>query len=181
MKYFLTVLFILSALICFSQKKIDKERCPTIYKNNFKRIQIETFESIVGKDTLLLTELKYECTYSALDTHKLMFDKFGKWHKSVSHPGETTLSLIWENVQLFPENSKKYTVITSGEESWKYIYSGVTVLDESGKDVLAENSPEQQKLIEYFKKLIRKNKEKNKSFYEVYSTLKDEKDFRIPK
>jgi len=172
MKYFLTILFLFSALNCFSQEQNDKDRCPSVYRNNFKRILVDAFESVVGKDTLILTEVKYECTYSALYTHKLMFDKFGKWHKSVSHEGKTTPSLIWENVQLFPESSKKYTVISSGEESWKYIYSGVMVLDESGKDVLAEDSPERQKLIDYFKKLIRKNKDKNASFYEVYSTLK---------
>lgn len=170
MKYSLTILFIFSSLIGFAQKQKDTKLCPDIYKNGFKEIQFDKFDSVVGRDTLSVTEVKYVCTYSVLYTHKVMFDKFGQWHKSVSSENAATPLLIWENIRLFDDSPKNYTVITSGEESWKYIYAGITVLDDSGKDILSEDSPERQKLIDYFKNLIRKNKERNDGFYEIYWT-----------
>ncbi len=171
MKNIFLIIFVFLCQFGFSQKKSEKAeiRCPKIYKHKIKNIVIEPFLSVVQNDTIQIFEAKYECVYSALYTHKAMFDKFGKWKKSVPNKNQNNPNLIWEKVSLF-DDGKKYTVVTTGVEEWKYIYAGVSVFDENGKDLLAESSSEKQKIIDYFSELIIKNDDKKDAFYELYWT-----------
>ena len=171
MKKVLLFLLVFGCQFGFSQKKSEKAeiRCPKIYKHKIKNTVVEPFQSIVQKDTIQIFEAKFECVYSSLYSHKAMFDKFGKWNKTVPTHHQNNPNLIWENISLF-EDGKKYTVVTSGIEEWKYIYAGISVFDENGNDMLAENSAEKQKIIDYFSKLIIENDDKKDAFYEVFWT-----------
>jgi len=75
--------------------------------------------------------------------------------------------LVWENIQLFPEEASKFTIVALGEEYWKGIYASVMVFDQNNQDMLAMDSPYRQKIIDYFANAI-KNHKKSDRFIEAY-------------
>ena len=175
MKYTFLIILVLVILGCTSTQKIVKEeRCPKIYKNDYTDILNEKHETISNNDTITFNEIRFECVYSALYSHKVMFDKFGKWDKAIYPSNRKHPILMWENIDLCA-NGKKYKVFTNGIEEWKHIYASVMVFDENDIDLLSNNSSEKENLTSYFASLIKKHKTENKGFYEVYWKMVDPK------
>lgn len=84
MKETLSILLLFLIFSCStSQKVVKEEKCPKIYKNKYTEILNEKYETIYNKDTISFNEIRFECIHSAFYTHKIMFDKFGKWDKSI--------------------------------------------------------------------------------------------------
>lgn len=166
-------LFILCTIsfVGFSQE----DRCKKITKNSFSNIIYDKFISVVNKDTIKLNEVKYECVNTAMYTKKIMFDKFGKWHKEIYPNKERHPMLIWENIQLFPNDSTKFTIATNGLESSKTIYASILVFDKDNNDLLAENSVYRDKLVTLFGQFIVQEDPKKEDFYEVYWNQVDPK------
>ncbi|MDO8316452.1 MAG: hypothetical protein Q7T12_02905 [Flavobacterium sp.] len=169
-------LLIISLFIMFScstsQKIVDKGKCPQYFENKYTEILDKKYETIYNKDTITFNEIRFECVYSALYSHKVMFDKFGKWDKAIYPNNKKYPILVWEQVDLY-SNGKKYNVYTNGTEEWKYIYASVMVFDENGTDLLFNESPEKEKLTNYFAELIKKHETKKNDFYKVYWTMVD--------
>jgi hypothetical protein len=89
----------------------------------------EEFKSVVNNDTIKLNEVKYECVYTAMYTKKVMYDKFGKWHKEIYTNKERHPMLIWENIKLFANDSTKFTIVTNGLESIETINKYTSTLN----------------------------------------------------
>lgn len=79
--------------------------------------------------------------FSAGYTHKVMYDKFGKWDKAIYPSNKKSPILLWEKVDLF-SNGEKYNVYTNGTEEWKHINASVMIFDENENDMLSMESSE---------------------------------------
>ncbi|WP_136437551.1 hypothetical protein R5O20_06170 [Tenacibaculum maritimum] len=171
---YITIIFSIF-LNCSSMRKAIKEtKCPKIYKNKFTEILNKKYVTINNKDTTKINEIRYECIYSPFYTHKMMFDKYGKWGKEIFPSDKNHPILIWNNIDLLP-NGKKYTVLTTGLENWKYIYASVMVLDEKERDALTKQNEEKIALTNFFGELIKNHNPEKKDFYEVYWKVIDPK------
>lgn len=152
-----------------------RAKCNKILKNDFTQIYNDYFVSIVKNDTLVLTEVKYLCGYTAFYTKKAMYDRYGKWHKAIyPYEGSHRPNLIWNNIKLFDDIDEKFTVIARGYEGQRAMYASMIVLDENGKDMLAKKAPHRSRLIEFFGYLIKNNSDSRK-FYKAYWTTFDPK------
>ena len=166
--YIFTII-ILSFFNCSSSKnKLNK--CPRIYKNNFTEILNEKHITIYENDTIAYNEIRFQCVYSALNTHKVMYDKYGKWDSEIYPSNSTHPILMWTKIDLF-SNEKEYTIFTFGIESFKHMYASVMVFDEDGKDVLSEQNDEKIRITKFFADLIKNHDLKKKDFYETYWTI----------
>ncbi|PQJ78137.1 hypothetical protein [Polaribacter porphyrae] len=163
-----------------SQKIIKKTKCPKIYKNKFTKILNEKYVVVNNNDTTAINEIRFECVYSAFYTHKVMYDKYGKWNKEIYPSNRKHPILMWENIDLF-SNGKHYTILTNGLEEWKYIYASVMILDENEQDVLSEQTEEKTNLTNYFTELIKNHNSEKKDFYEVYWKIVDPKRWKTIK
>lgn len=179
------VLFILSiSLILFScnlQKKVNnpKEKAvgiaqktenpntPYIYMKGYLNYDIVESSVVKKSDTINLNELKFNAVFSALYTQKVMYDKFGKWTKEIRPNNKKHPILLWENVKLFEDENKLFTVYANGDENWEEIYASVLVYDDENNDCLNEDSLLRDKILQYFSNSI-ENLSDNKNFYEVY-------------
>lgn len=161
-----SILIFLFGTASFAQ---ETDKCNFILKENkFSTAKVKSVESIVGQDTIAINELRFTCTICACTTGQIMFDRFGKWSKALPNK-----MLVWQNVKLFDDSNKKYTVATSGNESFQSLYSSVMVFDENNQDMLREES---SKIISYFTEMIHKNnKSKEKKFMKEYDRLKSKK------
>lgn len=147
--------------------------CDKILKNDFSDVHYDNFVTNVKNDTMVLTEVKYKCVYSAFYTKKAMYDRYGKWHKAIApHQNPHKRNLIWSNIKLLKDVDVKFTVITRGHEGRKTIYTSMIVLDEKGRDMLAKNAPYREELVALFGNYIRNNFPSRK-FYEAYWTTFD--------
>lgn len=173
MKQVFLIISLLLIISCSSSNKIVvKDKCPKIYKNHYTEIINEKYETIYKNDTIKYNEIRFECVISAFYTHKIMYDKFGKWSKAIYPKNKKLPILMWENVDLF-SNGKIYNVLTNGIEEWEHIYASVMIFDENNKDLLDIESSEREKLTNYFAKLIRRNNSNNQNFYEIYWKMVD--------
>ena len=143
---------------------------PVIYKNGFKDYGIVPILSVKGKDTIATNELRFNAVYSALYSGKLMYGRFGKWNKIIRDQDERNPLLIWENIPIFKNNNERYTVTTSGIESWGEMYTSVTVRNSKNEDCLSEKAAEKGALIQYFSEGI-KSGDKTEKFYNEYHKL----------
>ncbi|MEO7979157.1 hypothetical protein [Flavobacterium sp.] len=166
-KIYLLLLILFISNNVTAQKKAIEERCPKLYKQNFTEIVSEKYKTIVNNDTITLNEVRFECVFSAFYTHKVMYDKFGKWNKMVYPNNSNSPILSWENIDLF-SNGKKYNIFTNGHEKRGEIYASIMIFDERENDLLSENSLEKDSLINFFSNLLKNNKDSRKSFYEVF-------------
>lgn len=130
-------------------------------------------------------ELKFFHTYSAYYTRKVMFQKFGNWDSYFFIKRYTTPFLIWENVRLFKNDERKFTVIAGGYECTTCknkdgrIYASVFVLDENGNDVLNNQDSElAQNILQYFSNGI-KNLTNNNEFYAKFWGLIKKKKIKL--
>jgi hypothetical protein len=166
MKTLSIFIFLLFGIECFAQ---ETEKCNFILKENkFSKTEIHPVESIVGQDTITINELRFNCTICSCTTGQIMFDKFGKWNKSL--PNKT---LIWQNVKLFDDSDNRYTVATSGNESYQMLYSSIMVFDENNRDLLSDKNKElKEKIIHYFTEMIHNNRNQGNKFTKEYGKLK---------
>lgn len=167
MKYIFIIASLIILLSCTSQKVVKENKCHKFYESNFTEILNEEYKTVYKQDTLSFNEIRFECVYSALYTHKVMYDKFGKWNKEIFPSNRKHPILLWENVDLF-SNGKKYIVMTNGLEEWKHIYASVMVFDNNGIDLLLDSSTEKDAITFFFADLIKNLDNEKKDFYEVY-------------
>ena len=144
------------------------EKCPRYISKSIKKMKIEKFKFILNKDSLYFNEVKFYCVNNtALYTKKVMFDKFGKWHREIYPNGEKYPILLWEGIKLFEKDSTLFTIATLGEESIGTLYASFMAFDSEGNDLLADITYE-KKLILYFEDLIKKSDSKKREFYDIY-------------
>jgi hypothetical protein len=167
MKQLQLLLFLLLTITSTAQKS-NKKKCSKIYPNNFSSVAVVLLNPQTIRDTIGITQIKFQCVYSAMTTHKIMFDKFGKWSTIIPTAKKSSPILKWENIDLF-SNGNTYTVYTHGIETSGEIYASIMVLDSEKKDVLSQNHSEKEKIIEHFSNAIRDKKSSKKSeFYDTY-------------
>jgi hypothetical protein len=120
-----------------------------------------------GNNTTYINELQYHCVRSAMLSKKVLYDKFGKWNYGVFPDSSRHPVLFWEQIQIFENDTTKYTIATYGKEEYNYMYTSFLVLDKEGNDVLTD--PIQ---LSRFKSrlgnLIKSDNKKNRAFFEVY-------------
>lgn len=169
--FFKLIVLLVIASCSSSQSVVKKEKCPKLYYRNYSKILNEEYKTIINSDTISFNEIRFQCVVSALLTHKVMFDKFGKWDEEVYPANKKHPVLMWKKLDLF-SNGKGYDVYTNGKEK-AGIYASVMVFDEVDNDLLTRESMEKEKLTNYFSELIKNNKMKKRDFYEVYWTIVD--------
>ena len=85
MKRILFVLLPLTFVRCSSSHKVaEVVICAELFQNNFAKISYGKYETISNIDTIKFNEVRFDCVFSALYTHKSMFDKFGMWDKAIN-------------------------------------------------------------------------------------------------
>ncbi|SDX24055.1 hypothetical protein [Aequorivita viscosa] len=158
---------------CSTSQTIPENRrvsnCKKNFKNDFSKIEFhESFLNIDNK-TEKVTEAKFFCLYSFLQTKKVMFDIYGKWNTESVLKGNHHPLLIWSSIPLLEDSSEKFIIITTGEENYNQeTYASISILDENGRDALAVNSEYKSELIKIFSDLIRNTNHEDKEFYKVY-------------
>ncbi|WP_157358295.1 hypothetical protein [Winogradskyella sp. J14-2] len=143
----------------YKKSKFHDGKCEYLYVDDFSGTSISTSDFIVQKDTISVSALKFECTYSAFYTSWVMYNNYGEWNDGVQPENSYNTYLIWKDIDLF-SNGGKYTVVTYGAEKPSDIYSSLMVFDDKGRDMLFENSGVKTKLIDLFSTEIRKKKKK---------------------
>lgn len=174
-----TLLLCLTLILCFScaSKKESSiyfhDGVPRScnYSNNkkgFKRIVDDKFLSIIENDTVLLNEIRYECTNTAFKLSEAIYHEHGKWDEFIVPSNKYSPLLVWNNLKLIPGDSTAYTVISSGEEDWNMMYSSLMVFHE-GNDVLGKHPKKTEAIKKYFSELIAEIvKTRDDEFYKVY-------------
>ena len=94
---------------------------------------IETVVSSIENNAISINELRFYNIESAMDSKKIMFDKFGKWDKVVAAPNKNHPVLVWENISFFKDDSKTYSVAASGIETPTEYYTSVIVFNDKMK------------------------------------------------
>ena len=148
-------------------QKTANPNTPYIYKNGFLNYKIVKIPVVQNSDTINLNELKFNATFSAMYSKKVMFDKFGKWTKEVRPNNEKHPILVWDKVKLFDDDNQLFTVYANGDENWNEIYASVLVFNLDQKDCLSEESNYKEKIIAYFSNGIQNLKD-DKKFYDLY-------------
>ncbi len=172
MKFYYILFFgivLISCSVSSSGRKANLfKECAQNYKNDFAEVTLEKYVGILENDTLLNTQIKFQCTSSALYNLRTMYGYYGRWHKSIIPINEPKPLLVWENIDLF-SNGKNFTIMTFGEEIARNdISTSVMVFDKEGKDVINEDTELRKKIVEFFGSNIRKNKNKSEKFYHEY-------------
>lgn len=172
----IALLLSLSALItisCSSTKSISENsrisNCSENFKNDYSRIEFdETFLAIDNK-TQKITEAKFFCLHSFLQTKKIMYDAFGKWNDETLGSQSQHPRLIWKAIPLLKNSTQKFTILADGEEPYKEeTYASISVLDENGQDALATNSQFKELLVEFFSSKIKQTDHQSEEFHKVY-------------
>ncbi|SEQ48928.1 hypothetical protein SAMN05421824_1788 [Hyunsoonleella jejuensis] len=144
----------------YALKQNRSKQCVKNYENDFAYIKEVDFKIISGRDTIICTEVRYQCCASALYTRTIMNDKYGKYHRSLIFEDSSVELLIWENINLL-SNNKRYSVAAFGAENTiDDIFCSVMVFDKNGEDVLKYDSEEKQEIINFFAQNIRKEGKK---------------------
>lgn len=123
---------------CNTKKTLVKEK-------DFGVQQIVVNQDI---DNLLLNELRFYKTKSALDVSKLCYDSFGKWNSKIAGKHQDNINtFIWEKKYI---NGNPYTLLADGTETQKESFSCLMVFDKNGLDCFKNNHPKKEELIEFF-------------------------------
>ncbi|WP_187477520.1 hypothetical protein [Amniculibacterium sp. G2-70] len=119
-------------------------------------------------------ELIFSDTHSSSYTVRVMMKNWTDQYRQLK-PNDFRHSISqWSNIKLLKGVNELFTVFAFGIEDYDTIHSSVLVFDKDGKDCLADESPYQEKIIQYFAEEIKKlEKYKMKSFRQTYSTAKD--------
>ncbi len=167
MKIYLIIISFLLFFSCSSQKNNRAIKCFKTYKTTLIKISNNDSYDFIKNDTNIYNEIRYECTDAFNISHFVMYNKFGKWDKTFYSDNKKLPILIWKNINLF-ENGKSYTVLTNGNEERNNTYASFIVFDDKGNDLIAKDSLQQEKLINFFSILMKTKKSNSKEFYEVY-------------
>lgn len=144
----------------------EPRECKNFPNDNFSFIVEEIFKATT--EAAPVTEMQYTCTSDALSLSKGMFDRFGPWNEHVYHPLHDVPVLLWHNVALITNDTRKYTVAIYALESQSIIYSAASIFDENGMDVFA-NKGLKNTFVEYFASVIQKPKENATAFLDLYA------------
>lgn len=142
-------------------------QCDFIVKNGYQNISESEIILVIDKDSLMLNEVKYDCTFTAFYTQKAMFDNYGKWNEKLFSGNKQHPILMWKNVSFFEDDDRKFNVIAGGNEGPNTISCSIMVFD-SKNDYLSNSSTYKSKLIKHFSDLIKSNKFRSDKFYETY-------------
>ncbi|MGJ8684408.1 MAG: hypothetical protein ACSHWW_07285 [Nonlabens sp.] len=152
----------------------ENGKCHRFVKNDFGSITERKTYQLINNDTIIATEVKFECVFNPFTTQKMMFDNFGKWNEFLTpNDRDHGKVLKWDNVQLFENDTKKFTVLADCVENHQTMYASILVIDENGNDMLDSSSVYKDKLIEFFSQRIRANKSNDDDFEELYWTTFD--------
>ncbi|MEM6720459.1 MAG: hypothetical protein AAF611_14125 [Bacteroidota bacterium] len=144
------------------------KRCLKMLKNDYAGVLYHKFRPVVGNDTLQINEVKFECVITSFYTKKVLYDRFGMWHKEIyRNPSGRIPELLWKDIQLFEDDEKKFTVVARGVETPKTIYASIMVFDDNNYDMLHKNSPYRDKIVALFGEYIKTDTDDRK-FYEVF-------------
>lgn len=119
-------------------QKTANPNTPYIYKNGYLNYNILKIPVIQKNDTINLNVLRFNAVFSAMYTKKVMYDRYGKWTKEIRPNNESHPILIWENVKLFDNEDRKFTVYANGDENWNEIYASILVFDNK-KDTVPQS------------------------------------------
>lgn len=176
MKKKLTLLIAICLFFSCTSSRVLKNRvvndgdCKYMIKNGFQNITDNNVLLVIKNDTLLLTQIKYECTFHSFYTGGIMYNKFGKWNNTLSSNTGMTM-MIWNNIQLFKNDTTRINIATKGTENTKTINSSVIVYDNNNNDLLSKNSKYREKLIDYFSKRIKRTRNTDKFYEEYWKTV----------
>ena len=148
-------------------QKTANPNTPYIYKNGYLNYNILKIPVIQKNDTIDLNVLRFNAVFSAMYTKKVMYDRYGKWTKEIRPNNESHPILIWENVKLFDNEDRKFTVYANGDENWNEIYASVLVFDNKKLDCFSEDYPDKNRIIDFFSSSIKNLNNKN-DFYDIY-------------
>ena len=148
-------------------QKTANPNTPYIYKNGYLNYNILKIPVIQKNDTINLNVLRFNAVFSAMYTKKVMYDRYGKWTKEIRPNNESHPILIWENVKLFDNEDRKFTVYANGDENWNEIYASVLVFDNKKLDCFSEDYPDKNRIIDFFSSSIKNLNNKN-DFYDIY-------------
>ena len=98
---------------------------------------------------------------------KSMYDKYGLWNSLITPNDDIGKVLVWENVQLFEDDSSLYTVGAYGVEDYGYISTSFVIIDENNQDAIGEQS-EVTRFKNELSKLIRKNNRRDQMFFPIF-------------
>jgi hypothetical protein len=136
------------------------------HKKGYKRIVDDKFLSINENDTLLINEIRFECTNTAFKLSEAMYNAYGKWESMVFLDYQSPL-LVWNNLSLFDRDTTRYTVITNGVEDYGIIYGSGMVFS-NGEDILDDPNLNQKIKIHFTKLMENVAANRNDEFYKVY-------------
>ncbi|GGG21674.1 hypothetical protein GCM10011344_23090 [Dokdonia pacifica] len=154
-----------------SNTKQEEKACSKTYKNDFKRIVYVQFSKSITKDSLQLTEARFECINTSFAIKKGLYDTYGVWDKAIYVQGQKHPILIWNNRMLFAGQIEQYNIAAYGAEKKNTVYASAMVFNNSGEDMLS--SSENKKIINKLSQLIKDNDSKKRDFYEAYWTEVD--------
>ncbi|MCL7754650.1 hypothetical protein [Polaribacter sp. Z022] len=149
---------------------VNNGDCKYIFKNGFQNITDNNVLLVIKNDTLLLTEIKYECTFHSFYTGGIMYNKYGKWNNTLSTNNGMAM-MIWNDIKLFKNDTTRFNIATKGTENTKTINSSIMVYDNNYNDLLSENSKYREKLIDYFSKRIKRYRNIDKFYEEYWKTV----------
>lgn len=168
---YIIIILILFLSACASKKKQTSiSNCNYSYINDYERATNHKQNYIIEGDTISLNIINFECTNSAFYTSWSMCNLYGDWDEGVKLEDDKFRTyLIWKNKDLLQDGSRN-TIITCGQETKQGTTSAFMVLDEKGKDVLAQDTIIKQKYVDFFSKEIRKEKDKKMTtiFFQKY-------------
>ncbi|TCK69276.1 hypothetical protein DFQ05_0796 [Winogradskyella wandonensis] len=157
----IVILFFTSPLV---MKAFD---CADIKKNEHGSIVHRKYKFKTESGKLIKNQVKYKCVYTSLYIQKIMFDNYGKWDKVVDKTTNNE-KLVWNNIQLFSDDTTKISIVAFGEEKVNMNYTSFMAYDNNNNDLLSDDSPYKSKLIEFFSKSIIKDDSRKNDFYKTY-------------
>lgn len=101
-----------------------------------------------------------------------MFDKFGKWDREVYPSGFSYPVLIWENRKLLPEKNDLFTIVASGKESKKELFSSILIFDRESQNALDDLYPNHKEIKEILINVMSEKENKDTTFFQLFEKLK---------
>lgn len=161
-------IFFLVVSACSTSNVGDKKKlkeCAKNYENDFGSIEELNRSLIVNGESSNYTQIKFQCTRSALYNLRTMYNLFGKWDKSIIPADKPRPYLMWEDVNLFSDGHS-FNVITFGEENSRDdISTSFIILNNKNEDLLGNNQALKDKAIEFFSENLRNHQNESNEFY----------------
>lgn len=170
--YSLCILFILVSLYSCGVKPLAIGECDIetqMDKNQYSRILRHTVSNpIASSNKEQITQLNFECIYIQA-MPKALYDRFGIWSRVIQLENPNHPILIWDNINLGGV-AERITIISNHFSTKKGANTDIIILDQYGKDLLIDDSPQKTLLISYFGMLLRESNISNDEFFTLYDT-----------